>query len=202
MTAHLSMEQLVALRDGDRSEPGLAEAQRHFSGCSRCQLELDRLHQRTARLRALPILVPAGNEFPAVQQRMAVERRQRHWRAAATFGLTAAAALVLTVIGRDLVHPTRLDAEQQLQTAMSKSAQLEQRLREWNSDQRVIDGQTAIVVIQLENRIADLDARLQVAAKHLRSAPTAEELKLWQQRVGLMNALVDVHLTNASSVGL
>jgi hypothetical protein len=116
--------------------------------------------------------------------------------------LAAAAALVLTVIGRDIVHPTRLDAEQQLRTAMSKSAQLELRLRDWNSDQRVIDGQTAIVVIQLEDKIADLDARLQVAAKHLRSAPTVEELKLWQQRVGLMNALVDVHLTNASSVGL
>jgi anti-sigma factor RsiW len=202
MIGHLSMEQLIALRDGDRSEPGLAEAQRHLTACSRCQVDLDRLHQRTARLRALPILVPAGNEFPAVRQRMAVERRQRHWRAAATVGLAAAAALVLTVIGRDIVHPTRLDAEQQLQTAMSKSAQLEQRLRDWNSDQRVIDGQTAIVVIQLEDKIADLDARLQVAAKHLRSAPTVEELKLWQQRVGLMNALVDVHLTNASSVGL
>ena len=72
---------------------------------------------------------------------------------------------MLTVIGRDLVHPTRLDAEQQLQTAMSKSQQLEQRLQDWNSDQRVIDGQTAIVVIQLENRIADLDARLQAAAQ-------------------------------------
>jgi hypothetical protein len=202
MSAHLSMEQLVALRDDDRSEPGLAEAQRHFSGCTRCQVELDRLHQRTARLRALPILVPAGNEFPAVQQRMSVERRQRHWRAAATAGLAAAAALVLTVIGRDLVHPIRLDAEQQLQTVMSKSAQLERRLRDWDSDQRVIDGQTAIVVIQLEDKIADLDARLQAAAKHVRSAPTAEELKLWQQRVGLMNALVDVHLTNASNVGL
>jgi hypothetical protein len=202
MTDHLSMEQLVALRDDDRSEPGLAEAQRHFGSCSRCQVELDRLHQRTARLRALPLLVPAGNEFPAVQQRMAVERRQRHWRTAATVVLAAAAALVLTVIGRDIVHPTRLDAEQQLRTAMSKSAQLELRLRDWNSDQRVIDGQTAIVVIQLEDKIADLDARLQVAAKHLRSAPTVEELKLWQQRVGLMNALVDVHLTNASSVGL
>jgi hypothetical protein len=202
MTAHLSMEQLVALRDDDRSEPGLAEALRHFSGCTRCQIELDRLHQRTARLRALPLLAPAGNEFPAVRQRIAVERRQRHWRTAATVGLVAAAALVLTVIGRDIVHPTRLDAEQQLRTAMSKSAQLEQRLRDWNSDQRVIDGQTAIVVIQLEDKIADLDARLQVAAKHLRSAPTVEELKLWQQRVGLMNALVDVHLTNASSVGL
>lgn len=202
MTSHLSMEQLIALRDGDRSEPGLAEAQLHFASCSCCQVELDRLHQRTARLRALPILAPAGNEFPAVRQRMVIERRQRYWRAAGTVGLAAAAALVLTVIGRDIVHPTRLDAEQQLQTAMSKSAQLEQRLRYWNSDKRVIDGQTAIVVIQLEDRIADLDARLQAATQQVRSAPTAEELKLWQQRVGLMNALVDVHLTNASSVGL
>lgn len=202
MIAHLSMEQLLALRDGDRSEPGLAEAQWHFGTCSRCQSELDRLHQRTARLRALPTLVPAGNEFPAVRQRVAVERRRSHWRLAETVGLAAAAVLVFTVIGRDIVHPTRLDAEQQLRTAMSKSQQLEQRLRAWNPDARVIDGQTAIVVIQLEDKIADLDARLQAAAKHVRSAPTDEEVSLWQQRVGLMNALVDVRLTNASNVGL
>src|SRR5689334_6381925 len=102
MTAHLTMEQLIALRDNDRSEPGLAEAERHFAGCSRCQVELDRLHQRTARLRALPMLVPEGNEFPAVRERMAVDRRKRHWRFAGGVGLAAAATLVLTVIGRDI----------------------------------------------------------------------------------------------------
>ena len=202
MTGHLVMEQLIALRDGDRSEPGLAEAQRHFASCSRCQLELERLHQRTARLRALPTLVPARNEFPAVRDRFSVDRRQRYWRTAATMGLAAAAVLVFAVIGRDLVHPTRLDAEQQLQTVMSRSQQLEHRLQAWNPEARVIDGQTAIVVIQLENRIADLDAQLQAVAQHARSVPTEAEIKLWQQRVGLMSALVDVRLTNASNVGL
>ena len=202
MSTHLSMEALLALRDGDRSEPGMAEAERHFARCPRCQLELERLHQRTARLRALPLLAPAGNEFPAVRERVATDRRARRWRVVATVGLAAAAALVFTVIGRDLVHPPRLDAEQQLQNAMSRSAQLELRLRDWNPDQRVIDGQTAAVVIQLEDRIADLDARLQAAARDTHREPTAEEVKLWQQRVGLMNALVDVHLTNASNVGL
>ena len=202
MTAHLSMEQLVALRDDDRSEPGLAEAQRHFAGAHaarRSWIACTSAPPGSARCRSW---CRPATSFPPCSSA---------WRSSAVSAigarqprsvLAAAAALVLTVIGRDIVHPTRLDAEQQLQTAMSKSAQLEQRLRDWNSDQRVIDGQTAIVVIQLEDKIADLDARLQVAAKHLRSAPTAEELKLWQQRVGLMNALVDVHLTNASSVGL
>jgi len=51
---HLSMDQLIALRDDDRSEPGNAEALGHFADCQHCQGELDRLHQRTARLRALP----------------------------------------------------------------------------------------------------------------------------------------------------
>lgn len=202
MSTHLSMEELLALRDGDRSEPGMAESEGHFAQCPRCQLELERLHQRTARLRALPLLAPAGNEFPAVRERVAVDRRARRWRVVATAGLAAAAALVFTVIGRDLVHPTRLDAEQQLQNAMSRSAQLELRLRDWNPDERVIDGQAAAVVIQLEDRIADLDAKLQAAARDPRREPSAEEVRLWQQRVGLMNALVDVHLTNASNVGL
>lgn len=53
MTTHLSMEQLLAVRDGDRSEPVLAGAHRHLADCATCQAELNRLHQRTARLRAL-----------------------------------------------------------------------------------------------------------------------------------------------------
>lgn len=201
MTAHLTMEQLVALRDDDRSEPGLAAGLEHFATCRHCQSELERLHQRTARLRALPALAPATNEFPAVHQRITVAR-QRRTRAAASIGLAAAATLVFTLIGRDLVHPGRLDAEQALQNEMSQSQRLEQELNRWNPDQRVINGHTAIVVIQLENKIAELDAQLSVAAKSGHVAPIENEIKLWQQRVGLMNALVEVHLTKASNVGL
>ena len=201
MTGHLTMADLLALRDDDRSEPGLAVSLEHFAGCLHCQSELERLHQRTARLRALPALAPATDEFPAVHRRITVAR-QRRARAAASIGLAAAATVVFTLVGRDLVYPKRLDAEQTLQNEVSRSQQLEQELRRWNPDERVVDGHTAIVAIQLENRIAELDARLAAATDGRDAAPIEREIKLWQQRVGLMNALVEVHLTRASNVGL
>ena len=52
-----------------------------------------------------------------------------------------------------------------------------------------------------EKKIAELDAQL-AAANNKQAAPIESEIKLWQQRVGLMNALVEVHLTKASNVGL
>ena len=202
MTAHLSMDHLIALRDDDRSEPGMAEALRHFATCGDCQSELERLHQRTARLRALPSLAPSANEFPAVRARITIAR-QRRSRAAASLGLAIAATAVFSLITRDLVHPKRLDAEQLLQSEITESQQLEHKLHAWNPDQRVINGQTAIVVIQLENRIAQLDAEIAASARIEQQAVRIEsEIILWQQRVGLMNALVDVHLTKAGNVGL
>ena len=202
MSAHLSMDQLIALRDDDRSEPGMGEALQHFAACIHCQSELERLHQRIARLRALPSLAPSTNEFPAVHARVTVAR-QRRSRAAASLGLAIAATAVFTLITRDLVHPKRLDAEQLLQSEITQSQQLEHKLTAWNSDQRVINGRTAILVIQLENKIAQLDAEIAESARMEQQAGRVEnEIKLWQQRVGLMNALVDVHLTKAGNVGL
>ena len=201
MTAHLEMAQLVALRDDDRSEPGMAMALEHFGGCPHCQSELERLHQRTARLRALPSLAPATNEFPAVRARITVERKRRS-RGAASIGLAIAATAVFAVITRDIVHPKRLGAEQVLQNEMSQSQRLEQALHQWHADQRVIDGHTAVVVIQLERKIAELDAQLTTAVSSDGTAPIESQIKLWQERVGLMNALVEVQVTKASNVGL
>ena len=201
MTTHLTMAELLALRDDDRSEPGMSEALRHFAVCAHCQSELERLHQRTARMRALPMLSPSTDEFPAVHQRITVAHRRRS-RAGATLGLAAAATLVFAVVTRDIVHPPQLDAQQALQAEMSKSQQLEQELHAWNPDKRVIDGRTAVVVIQLENRIADVDNQINAAARLEAKVRLERELSLWQQRVGLMNALVGVHLTKVSNVGL
>jgi hypothetical protein len=193
--SHLTMEQLLAVRDGDRSEPAYAEAHDHVAACSGCRLELDRLHQRTARIRALPQLRPARNQFPAVRTRFTAERRQRRLRSVGIGGLAIAASLVLTVIGRDLVRPARLDAEQAIATAKSESQQLEQQLHDWDPKSRVLNSRAAVMVMELEDRIADLDARL---------AETREldrQLALWQRRVDLMNTLVEVHVTRASNVG-
>ena len=63
---HLSMEQLVSLR-GPGTEPGTAEARRHVETCELCRDELDRLHQRVARLKALPSLQPPRDTWPAIR---------------------------------------------------------------------------------------------------------------------------------------
>ncbi|MEP6591839.1 MAG: hypothetical protein ABJC19_11705 [Gemmatimonadota bacterium] len=199
---HLSMEQLIAVRDGDRSEPAHAAAHQHITQCQHCLAELDRLHQRTARLRALPTLSPRRSQYPAVRGLVQSDRKQTRLRALAAVGLTAAAAMVIATIGHDLIQPKRLDAEQQIATAMTSSRQLERALRQIRPDERVIDGRTARLVIQLEDRIAALDAQLNAAASLDREARLQREALLWQQRVGLMNALVDVHVTRASTVGL
>ncbi len=202
MTApHLDMEQLIAVRDGDRSEPRYAEGFVHLAGCGYCQAEVERLHQRTARLKALPQLTPDHARFAAVRARLDDDRKHRRWRAGVMVGLASAAAVVL-IVGHDMIHPADLDAEQQLQSAVAQSQQLEQTLHQWHPDQRVIDGRTAAVVAELENRIAQLDAQIDDAARLQSSERLPREVALWQQRVGLMNALIDVHLTKASNVGL
>ncbi len=199
---HLSMDELIAVRDGDRSEPALVEAHRHHESCATCRAELDRLHQRTARLRALATLEPDTDQFPVVVARLAADRRHVRHRLTAIAGLAAAAILAVGVIGHDLVRPPELDASEQLQTAITRSQALEQALSEYRPDQRVVDARTVQVIIELEDRIARVDARLQDLATVERSERLPTEVALWQERVGLMSALVDVHLTKATNVDL
>lgn len=199
---HLTMEQLLAVRDGDRSDPGSAEAHRHAGECAACRRELDRLHQRTARLRAMPSLTPATDQFPAIRQRLAFERRHTWQRRAGLVGLAAAAVLAITVVGGDLVAPPALDASAQLRSAMDRSTFLEQTLGAWRPDDRVIDGRTIDVVLDLEDRIAEVDARLEQAAHLRRNERLPHQLELWQERVSLMSALVEVHFTKTTNLEL
>jgi hypothetical protein len=201
-TEHLTMEQLLAVRDGDRSEPGLIAAHEHATSCASCSAELDRLHQRTARLKALATLEPARNQFPAVRARLADDRRHQWQRRLAIGGLAAAATLAISVVGYDLVRPAQLDASAQLETAMTRSQVLEQTLTAYRPDSRVIDTRTAQVVIELEDRIAAVDARLARVASLAPDKRLAEQVSLWQERVGLMSALVDVHFSKATNVDL
>jgi hypothetical protein len=140
-------------------------------------------------------MTPARNQFPAVQSRFVADRRQRRLRVVGIGGLAIAASLTMVVIGRDLVRPNRLDAEQQIATAKSESQQLEQKLHDWDPQSRVLNSRAAVMVMELEDRIADLDVRL------AQTQESDRQLALWQQRVGLMNTLVEVHVTRASNVG-
>ena len=198
---HLTMEQLVALRDAG-SEPGSAESQAHVRACAQCAAELDRLHQRVARLRALPTLRPPRDRFAEVAARVRHDRRQVYLRRGGIGALALAASLLLAVVGRDLLAPQTAAASDQLTAVMAESATLEQALRQLRSSQQVTDAYTTRAASTLEDRIAELDHELETAQMRGRAGAGAELLPLWRERVGLMDALVDVHLTRARNVGL
>lgn len=198
---HLTIEQLLALREPGR-EPGDEAARVHLEGCPVCRAELERLHQRVARLKALPSLRPGRDRWPQVRARFQAERRARRIRRLGLLGLAAAASVAAGVAVRDLSRPAPATAATEISEAMARSRELEQAITQFNPDAHVIDGRTARIAQELEDRIAAVDRQLQLLDLLGPRLREAEQLRLWRERVGLLDALVDVHLTRASKVGL
>ena len=85
---------------------------------------------------------------------------------------------------------------------MSRSQALESALTDLHPDERMLDGRTAGIAQELEDRIARVDRELEMADLLEQQRRDQQVLKLWRERVGLLDALVDVHVTRASNVGL
>jgi hypothetical protein len=201
---HLTMEQLLALREPG-VEPGTASQREHMDACEACRLELERLEQRSARLRALPTLRPARDQWPRVAGRLNAVRRQRRirWMAVGATALAASLALALLAGRPGTVSPAASPSQQELTSLQQRSRALEAAIGAYAPDGRVLDGRTSRVAADLEDRIADVDRRLErteLAAPPGMNGP--DVMQLWQERVGLLDALVDVHVTRASNVGL
>jgi len=190
---HCTMDDLLALRDGDAS----VWARRHVEECAACRSELDALYQRVAQLKALPTLRPPRDRWSVVQESLVrghVQRRRR-W---AGYGVATAAALVgVMVLGP--AFGNRGSAED-LAQAKQQSAQLESTLQEFDAETRVMSGREAELTARLEDQIAQLDGRL--ADLDARAAREAMLVDLWRQRVQLMQQLVEVRVARAKYVGL
>jgi hypothetical protein len=198
--SHLTIEALVSLRDTG-SEPGTAAAREHLEHCGICQLEFERLHQRVARLKALPPLRPGRDRWPETVARFRAERSRRRIRWVGLAGLAAAASVALALgIGNRTPAPDLTIS--QLNEAMVRSQALESALSAYNPDGRVLDGRTARMAEELEEQIARVDRALEATELLQQQARDQELLQLWRERVGLLDALVDVHLTRASNAGL
>jgi hypothetical protein len=196
---HLSMESLLSLREPG-SEPGVAAAREHLDGCAVCQAELHRLHQRVARLKALPTLRPARDRWPETAAGFRADRLRRRTRQVG-LGLAAAASVALSVTVLDRPEPLPTQPNQ-ISQVMERSQALETALSQFNPEGRVLDGRTARIAQELEDRIARLDRQLEVTELSEKQARDQELLRLWRERVGLLDALVDVHVTRASHAGL
>jgi hypothetical protein len=200
---HLSMDQLLQLRS-PATDPGFGDARAHLEACEFCQAELDRLHQRVARLKALPSLRPARDRWPTVQARVAAQRHRQQTRWMGLAGLAMAASVTFAVILTDVSHVDDLGASTavEIDSVKAQSRMLESAILQFDPESRVIDGRTARVAADLEDQIAQLDRELQRAQLAEDMAREQHMLRLWRQRVGLLDALVDIHVTRASNVGL
>jgi hypothetical protein len=199
--SHLSMDALLSLRETGL-EPGDVAAREHLGECAACRAELERLHQRVARLKALPALRPSRDRWPEVAALVRAERRERRMRMGGLIGLAAAASIALAFsLGEPSTTP--LVDNQEILQAMERSQALESALSQYDPDGRVLDGRTAGIAEELEDRIARVDHELEMAElQERRHSDDDQLLKLWRERVGLLDALVDVHVTRASNVGL
>ncbi len=90
----------------------------------------------------------------------------------------------------------------EIEQAMTRSRDLETALDRIDPESRVLDGRTAGIAQELEDRIARVDQELEMAEMMEQQARDTRVLRLWRERVGLLDALVDVHVTRASKVGL
>ena len=192
---HCTMDDLLALRAGE----GSVWARQHLDACPACRAELEALYQRIAQLKALPALSPARDRWPAVRDllRGERERRRRKWSA---WGLAAAAVLAGVIVFRPFGGGREAYADE-LAQAKQQSATLESALQRYDPDGRVSSGRQAALAAQLEDEIAAIDGQLALVDRMAR-AREAELIELWQQRVDLMQRLVQVRVTRASYVGL
>ncbi|MBA3498662.1 MAG: hypothetical protein H0T86_16310 [Gemmatimonadales bacterium] len=197
---HLSMQALVSLREAGL-EPGDTTARRHLESCAVCREELDRLHQRVARLKSLPALRPTRDRWPQTVIRVRAERRKRRLRTGGLIGLAAAASIALGLFAGGGAGGGPIGG-QAINQAIVRSQALESALTQYHPEDRVLDGRTAGIAEELEDRIARVDRELEMAELLERQSRDEQLLRLWRERVGLLDALVDVHVTRASNVGL
>lgn len=199
---HLTMEQLLATR-----EPGLEPQVRswrdHLESCPVCRAEADRLDQRTARLKALPTLAPSRDLFLAVREKAARERRVKRIRRVVMGGMALAASVAIAFVALRTSRPERtlVAADPELAEVMSQSKGLEQAIQGFDQDRRVVDGRTVAATASLEDQLARIDRQIEAVGLMEPEVRQQQMLKLWRERVGLLDALVDVHLTGARYVG-
>src|SRR2546425_12593762 len=124
-------------------------------------------------------------------------RRVRRWSGV---GLAAAAAVAGLIVLAPF-RPRQVDAAE-LARAKQQSATLEEELQRYDPTGRVMSGRSAALVAELEDRIAVIDGELARLGGSAAQRRHDELVKLWQQRVTLMEQLVDAHVTRVSYVGL
>jgi hypothetical protein len=194
MMIHCTIDELLAIREGEGSQGAL----RHLDECEECCEELERLHQRVAKLKALPALTPPRDRWDVVRGQVMAERAQRRRKFGGWLTVAAAASVALTMgVGR-LVAPAAQGPDP-LAELVTEAQMLEEALRDMRPGRRVISGRVAGAMAALEDRLSLLE--FQFAEARQRQASRERLIILWQERVDLMDALVNVQTSPVILMG-
>jgi len=194
---HLSLEELLAVRDNEAG----AEAAAHVASCAACAAEVERLRAVRQELAALGEQRPETDLWQAIVSAAAAQRQHRRLAVAGWLvaGLAATFTLAIGIRGGlEAWHEATLARETKQYVA--ESQRLEERLRTADVGGGVMSGQTAGGIVQLEDRIGVIDAQLARAGSQ--RYPSKEVLGLWQERVQLLGALVNLQTTRTAYMGL
>lgn len=191
---HCSMDELVAIRNGEGSSAAID----HLNSCEPCTEELERLHQRVAALKALPAVHPPRDRWHVVRAQVVGERRKRRRWVAGWVSAGTAASVALVLGALQLLPVVRATSEETdpYVALIEHSQGLEDMLRSMEAETRVLNGRTATAIAVLEDRLSALD--VQLAETQLQRT---DMMRLMQERIGLMDALVEVRRTKATYVG-
>lgn len=197
MLRHCSIEELLDVRNGE----GSLAARTHVDECQECRDELDRIHQRVAALRSLPALRAPRDRWSVVRTQIAAERRRAWWLRGA-WAAAAAVALLLGANGLVRIPAAAPDAEPDIQALEQHSEQLDSLLAVVAQQARVVSTLAALAIVDLEDRVDRVDTRIVQTMRAATTERQREQLRLLlQERVALMDALVNAHAQRTSYVG-
>jgi predicted anti-sigma-YlaC factor YlaD len=194
---HLNLEDLLAVRDGEAT----SQAADHAASCPECAARIERLRDLQRELAALPDERPAQDLWPALRAELDARRQRRRFALAGWAAACLAAAFTLVIGirgGIEAWHEAGLS--RQTRELVGESQRLEQQLRINATGSHVVSGRTAGTIVQLQDRIALIDAQL--ARTGPDRAASQDLVKLWQERVRLLDALVNVQTTRTAYIGL
>ena len=211
---HASLHDLLNLRDGS---PVDAAVRRHVDGCATCAASLRQMRQLQAYLASTAGPEPPAGGWDRVAAALdarawrSAERPRREWLAAGV----AAAALIVLLVSRLAETPGHRPAARTAATAgpsaqleppsaaepvdlsrlIAHSQSLEFTLERLPGRPRAERAGTALMLDTLEARIARVDATLLFAADA--GLSEAEVGRLWQERVRLLDSLVNMRYAQA-----
>jgi len=207
---HPTLELLLELRDGEPT----AATSAHVAECGECAAEVERLRRTAAALRSLPDLRPARDLWPSVRAEIEGRRKRRRmeWFGGAALALAASLTFIFVAPRALRQSPspaptppstsfgTQHAAPGEIDSLVRKSQRLEAALRQYEPEGRVIDAGSASNVVEIEDSIALIDARL--SSTPVRRTSSNEVTGLWRDRVRLMDALVRAHDARPVYAGL